>query len=569
MALTITYDGFGVVADANAISDPLGGTWRELGGGSLSANPDVLRYSGGATPASIGSKYASKSGYTYVDGVTALDFSPGGTEEGQFIYVWVNIQSAGVFDVLANNGFSVMIGSSIGDTYEYRIAGSDDANGWSGGWKLFVIDPTITTGTIVNGTPDISAINTIGVWIDTIISVRAESIFQSQVMCAKGLKVEGTSSTMYDDIVAWCEDYTNRAAGMFQSRGQTYFSLGGLSIHSDSANTLASADGSNIEYEQSEYWNGSAWVTSYPTTANIINIANSGGNTSVITETNIGMAGNTSNKVELDTSLSGVYTKKGGYLKNLSGITAKAGDIFNGVIISKYDAITLGLENYTSCTLDGSSSLTVGATADFANANTINGSSGIASALVTDLSSVASNVFNSSGSNHAVELSSIGGGTMTWDCVTSGFDAGSTGSPVTPTATGNEDIYVNVASGTLTINIATGATIPSVRSAGAIVNVVSGITTFAFTVSPAITGYEYRLYTVTALGSLAGAIEVAGVESAVSASQSYDYTYTVDTPIAVQIISQPDHLYEEEVLYFTLTNSDQNITINLTQDDNI
>lgn len=480
MALTITYDGYGVVANADSLTaDTAGGAWAELGGGTISLNPDVYLYGS----ASIGSKYASKSGFTYFTATTPLNFST--TEAGQYIYFWVNIQSASAFQTLVNDGFHLVVGSDTSNYYKFPIAGSDDANGWAGGWKMFVCD--ITLGTTV-GTPVDTAIDTFGVWINTIVSVRADSIFLSQIMCAKGLKVEGTSSTMYDDIVAWTEDYANRAAGMFQSRGQTYYSLGSLTVHSDTANTVVSADGNNVEYEKSEFHNGTTWVTSYPTTANVITIADTSTNTVSVTDTNIGMSGNDSNKVSYVANGATSYSKIGGYLKYLSTMTADALNTFNGVVFSLYDARTLGAELYSACTFDGSSTLTLSATSDFANSNTINGTSGIDSLSAPTLEYTSTTKINSSGSNHGVNLTTIGDGTMDWNGITTGFDSGVTGSPVTPTSTGNEDIYVSATTGTVSISVSSGATTPSIRSAGATVNVIAGLLPLTITVKDKDTG---------------------------------------------------------------------------------
>ena len=340
MALTITYDGFGVIANAdNIASDSAGGSWAEVGGGTISDNPDVYLYSGATIPQSIGNKYANRSGHTYFTAVTSIDISSGGTEEGQNIYFWLNIAAAGVFDLIANNGFSIIIGSDLSNYYEWTVAGSDDANGWTGGWKLFCIDPTLLTGVTIVGTPVLTAIDTFGVWIDTNASVRADTIFISQIMCAHGLNIEGTSTTMYDDIVTWCEDYINRAAGMFQSRGQTYYSLGSLSIHSDTANTVVSASGNNVEYEKSEFWNGTTWVTAYPTTANILSTADTAGNTVSLTEANVGMSGNASNKLQINTSAGTSYIRTGGYLKYLSSLILASTDNISSAVISLSNAI--------------------------------------------------------------------------------------------------------------------------------------------------------------------------------------------------------------------------------------
>lgn len=87
----------------------------------------------------------------------------------------------------------------------------------------------------------------------------------------------------------------------------------------------------------------------------------------------------------------------------------------------------------------------------------------------------------------------------------------------------------------------------------------------SFNVSPSITGYEWRMYTITAKGSLAGSVEVAGEEVATQDNQSYGYVYAADIPFAIQILSGP---YVEKIVYTDLKNSDQNINITLSVDNN-
>lgn len=193
----------------------------------------------------------------------------------------------------------------------------------------------------------------------------------------------------------------------------------------------------------------------------------------------------------------------------------------------------------------------------------VDGSTASAAVVTASLNLITGVAFSDS-AGHAVELTSIGAGSMSWDNTLDGYDAGVAASPVTPTSTGNEAIFVNVASGTLTINVTDGASIPSIRSAGAIVNVVAGLKTFDFTLSPSITGYEWRIYTVTAVGSLVGAVEIAGEEVATLDNQSISHNYA-SQPIAVQILSGP---YEEEIRYETLTAVDKSIVIDLTVDNN-
>lgn len=108
--------------------------------------------------------------------------------------------------------------------------------------------------------------------------------------------------------------------------------------------------------------------------------------------------------------------------------------------------------------------------ASFTECLFVNSKSGAGSAAVTTSNlSVFSNCrFDGTNvSNHAVLLTSLGTGTMSWNSTYTGY-ATSDGS------TGSEVIYVNVASGSLTINY-TGVR-PSVRTAGATVTLQSSVT---------------------------------------------------------------------------------------------
>ena len=440
MALTITYDGFGVVANADGVTDSAGGAWAELGGGTIGLNPDVYLYGSG----SIGSKYASKSGFTYFTATTPLNFTT--TEAGQLIYMWINIQSASAFATLANDGFHIVIGSDTSNYYKFPIVGSDEANGWAGGWKLFVCD--ISLGQVI-GSPVDSAIDTFGVWIDTIVSVRADSIFQSQIFCAHGLKVEGTSSTAYADIVTWCEDYINRAAGMFQSRGQTYYSLGGLSIHSDTANSVISSDGNNLEYEKSEFHNGTAWTTSYPTDANIISTEDTAGNTVSLVDNNIGMSGNDINKLSIDTSLATIYTKTGGYLKYISGLLLSTADTISSTVISLSNAVKSSGASFSDLTISNTLETVTGALEITTSA---------------ELSSMANITFNQYTGKYALYIPSTVTGTISLN----NFKGDGSGT----------DVYWDGADGTtLIINKSNGTNFTTWATPGtAIVSLVTSVT---------------------------------------------------------------------------------------------
>ena len=343
MALTIAIEGKGVIANCDALTDDTGGTgtgdWGEIGGGTISLNPDVYIYGNN----SIGSKYASKSGNTYFNLGTGneLDFLSGGTEEGEFIYIWINISAGGALDTLTNNGLAIRIGSSTTDYIDFTIAGNDDTNGWTGGWKLFVLDPTLTP-TLTTGTIDLSSIIFLGLWIDTSSSVRADSIWIDQIAVGKGLRITGTSTTGWKEVVDYCTDYTNRAWGMFQEIEGIYFTYGKIYIgdSTQTANTSFVDSGRVIQFGTSEFWSGSAWVRSFPISGEGIVIEDTASFTTIfqdgiIVGTDSGRAGtqfigNSLFDISMDlyggNNANSVTTLYGTSLKNITGVINSGND---------------------------------------------------------------------------------------------------------------------------------------------------------------------------------------------------------------------------------------------------
>lgn len=278
MALTIDIEGTGVIAYCDAIADTAGGTWFELGAGTIALSTDVFKI----RTASIGGKYASKSGIQAIDkGATTYDFTAGGAQEGELVYIWISMTALGTLDTKANYGLAIRLSSGSSTTattnyIDFVIAGNDDKNGWDGAWRCFVVDPT-KTPTRSNGTVAtiLAAVRSIGVWIDCSTSARADSIFINEIAIGSGLRITGTSTTGWGDVVDYCTAYATRGWGMFQERENEVFSYGITNIGDAASQTAAVSftdSGRSIRFGTSEYWTGSAWASSMPTTASGINI---------------------------------------------------------------------------------------------------------------------------------------------------------------------------------------------------------------------------------------------------------------------------------------------------------
>ena len=175
-----------------------------------------------------------------------------------------------------------------------------------------------------------------------------------------------------------------------------------------------------------------------------------------------------------------------------------------------------------------------------------------AAIVVDDLSKI--DVLTVTGSaDNGIDLTSLTGTTISMTDIVSTGSAGF-------------DVVVDNANDVI-LNLDGGSDIGTATNTGAgNVSIVSGLKTFEFTVNPAIVEYEWRIYSVTALGSLVGSTELDGEESATLSSQTYSYSYAEDIFIAVQIIESG--VYVESVEYYTLKNANQNVTINLKKETN-
>lgn len=285
MALTITIEGKGIIANADASPDSAmaNSAWNEVGAGTDSFTTDTYLY--GTT--SFAGAYSNKAGMQYYDigAANVLDFDVGGTEEGQHIYMWIHCPTLGLVDTLANTGLAIRIETTLDTDYRtFKIAGSDDTNGWNGGWKCFVIDPTKAGSVADTGAYDCGNVRYFGVYISTTAIAKGDNIFMSQIAVGSGLSIKGTSLVGWKDVVDYCTDYPNRAWGMFTEQDGIYFAQGMMTVGdtAQAANVSFKDSGRIIQFAKSEYYGaGAAWVTSADIDYSGINVEDSAGFTTV------------------------------------------------------------------------------------------------------------------------------------------------------------------------------------------------------------------------------------------------------------------------------------------------
>jgi hypothetical protein len=124
-----------------------------------------------------------------------------------------------------------------------------------------------------------------------------------------------------------------------------------------------------------------------------------------------------------------------------------------------------------------------------------------------DAADIIRGTFISGGTGHAIEIGGSAADFSLNGCQFSGY-AASNGS------TGNEAIYINIASGSMTISITGGGSTPSIRTAGATVTVVNARN---LTLSPIVSGSDVVIYAAGTTTVIESSQDIAGT------SYVYDY----------------------------------------------
>ena len=446
---------------------------------------------------------------------------------------------AGTF-LVAEAGVSVLIGSSAGDFDVHYVAGSDKYPTVDRNYATYFVDPTVTpAGTV--GT--VTTLSTVGIAIAAGAQARGNPLAVQSVRYGRG-EVSYTLGEIANP--ANFEGYAvlDRAPGDkfnllettesgLKSRGLMTFGTAADPVYFEDADiSLVIADDLKVgpNFNKGVVTNASS----------VLNWNN-------VSIKNLGLASKytfTVNDGAETNHTGGTHEDCGPWAYGLNSTNI-------GVTYRRQETVTQLSSSFTNCTFDKSI--------------------GISALISNDLSKIDSCQFNKGTTGYAVDIENITTTqALSWKNFETGYVTGTTGADVGVTPTGNETILVNVSAGeTLTINVGTGASTPSVANSGTgTVAVVAGQVTADWTVSPSITGYEYAIYTVTAVGSLEGASEVQHVESTISDSFSYTYTYSAGVVIAVQIIDDGLHDFEENISYYPLSENNQSFTINLAEDTN-
>jgi hypothetical protein len=371
---------------------------------------------------------------------------------GDHIFVWGFVATPGLTDLLVNRGAFVILGDAAAVNVQYHVEGSDTYGASGRVAKCYPIDYSVrtsNTGSIpyrtVNGTPG-AAPQYFGFGVNITGTVKGANIGLDAQRYGTGAYITAgdvTTPATFAGFATQSDAVTNRWGILTDVGGslelQGYFVVG---QNNAGTATLAYFEDSDVSIVTADTVHAAADFTRF-----IFDHAST-----VVKWTNINVTAlGTINPGYLEVlNSSTVFTLVGGTFSGFGKTTLNAACTATGTTWRSSGQITMAAATLTLCNIE----LSTNASAVLCNSK---------------LEDIDLCNFIGDGTGHAIELTSLGTGTMAWDNT---FDITTYAS--VDGSTGNETIYVNVGSGTLTINVASGATTPSIRTAGATVTVVSG-----------------------------------------------------------------------------------------------
>jgi len=535
-------------------------SWSAYGGGAsgLAVNPDSAMQGTNC----VGKQVSSADKGQYFDNGSGITL---GT--GDHIYQWIFCTTPGLTDTRANKGASVLIGTTSANYCQYHVEGNNTYGAAGRVGKCYAIDYSTrsTNGSepyrTATGSPGANP-QIFGGGLVTTASVKGENCCVDASRYGTGAYLtageltsagDGTDNPCTFSGFATQNDSVTNRWGIFTSIGGSYELQGTFAIGQDNTQTatLCRFEDSDVNIVIVDTIHAASTFNKF-----IIDHASTVCNW---TNVNITALGTTAPGQITVTSNDPTFNVTGGTWTGLGAITFDSNTTADGVTIRQCDTVTTGEGVLTNSTIDRSTA-TVAVVHNYASLTNLTG-----------------NTFISDGTGHAVNIGTVSSTTsITWDNSSSGYVAGSTGSPVTTGTSGNEAILCNVASGqTLTINVASGASIPSVKNDGTgSVNVVAGQVTLTIKCVDAVTGSNVqnaRVYVVAASGGsmTPGDVIINKVLTDASGEASDTRSYSGNQPITGRVRKgSASTYYKESPISGTVSSaSGLSLTIQLIPDE--
>jgi hypothetical protein len=483
------------------------------GGQGASANTDIFLQ--GAQSLARRTSNVTLGGFLYDDGA-GNNVSAANTHVG--LWVWVT-HYAVLTDLrarLADGG-----NSNNYDEHQFPLTEYPNEGGWVRIWVDVSRTPEATGGTGLT----LTNLRYFGPVISIpAVGGNAQNLVLDAVdATATGLLLTGTTS-VFSDLVTADANATNKY-GVISSLSGILFCRARITIGSATA----------TEFSESNF------VLIFPQQA-------------LVSNTFMGLTVDLQNAATDVEFIAGSFqspgAKKGDFIvTGTAGILLVDGCTFTGMrILTLTSAVT-----FTDNILQTSGLLTQSG-AEIQNCSFVAGS-GTASVLCDDITKLTDCSFVSSGTGHAIEGFSAAGDYTLTNLTFSGYAS------VNGT-TGNETIYVTATTGTVNLTVI-GGSVPSIRTAGATVNVIAGLVTITIEANVSLVDAEIRIYDLDNNPTGSYGTELSGVESHNAAT--YVFNASSSNLIHIQIMKSG---FEEYGQSYTVPSVSSTVNVNLRLDVN-
>lgn len=359
---------------------------------------------------------------------------------------WIYYSAPNAIDTEVNGGYRLIVGSALTAFNAWKIIGSDTYA--YGGWKCVCVNPAVTVDYTV-GVPT-STLQIFGSAINSVNAVAKGNPFgidairygRCEARIANGSVADGFAT--FNGFASTNDSVTNRW-GLIQAIDGGYLQQGLVVFGHTTA----------VDFRDS---NKSIIIANTKKVSANFNTFEVRQATSRVDLTSVSfLALGTVSKGRWVTTDNATININSCTFTDMGTFSFLAQSTINTSTFRRTGQITTGGAIFDKCTIDNNTATSAMLTSSPANA-----------ALISNTA------FTSDGTGHAIEITGTAANMTLTGNTYSGY-AASDGS------TGNESIFVNIATGSMNLTVSGGGT-PSIRTAGAAVTVISGAVTVTATV---------------------------------------------------------------------------------------
>lgn len=474
-AVTIAADVVRI-AEGNIVADS--GTWgNDIGGGGIADEPDVV-YQGTTSQSRKVSTSLRGRNYTH-SATTSM------TATGRRHYIAkINATNYGALVARTAPALNLKLGDSTSIYYTYYLFGNDNYPA-KGGWQILAISPNVTGyRDTTTGSPNLAAVAYWSLLGDFSATSKSENVIIDAIDIGRGLCLTGGDGADPDgtfaDFVEADEGTVGNRWGFLTSDSGILFPIGQLAIGEDASGTAVTSVFTDTTGAVLVWGNGLVESGFHKLLFNL----------DLLTATVTGATFDSIGKIDNDAGRGYTTTEDSRLVVEVTGTSGAL--TITDCVFKNTASVTLT----SACTLLSS---------DIETETLIQGTSDLSGGMITTTS--ASGVatlsdptfgsttglfdteFSQGNAGHAIEIDTAG----TYDFV------GLTFSGYGVDATNSAALYVSETIGTVTINVTGGGNSPTVRTAGATVEIINNPVTIQVTctnsIGTAVSGVRVLLET--------------------------------------------------------------------------